>query len=213
MVISILNQKGGTGKSTVATNLAVALAQSGKNVLIVDADKQGTTSQWRAFRSEFEGVAEVPCVSILTATLNKDLPKMNYDYIIVDVGGHDNGVFRSAIAASDKIIVPLSPSSADFWSSLTTLKMIEEVKIYVPKIKTRLLINMQIVNTKASEDIDDLIGDIKTKYDVEFFKTRLNARVQYNYCMGEGRSVVEEKENNKAMVEFNQFFGEVIEWQ
>ncbi len=208
MIISILNQKGGTGKTTVAVNVATYLANQGKNVILIDADKQGSSSQWRENRLEQKIANQFPCVQIITPTLANDLPKLKYDYIIIDVGGHDGKVFRSAMVASDVILVPITPSGVDFWSSEETFRLIEEVRIY-KTLKVIGMINMLLPNTKVSHEIDELIEGFESDYKMTFLKNRLVARVQYKYSLNDGVGITEQDSDQKAKSEFLELMKEL----
>ena len=85
-VISILNTKGGVGKTTIATNLAVMFAREQKKVLLVDSDHQGSSSDFRATRVNNQTVAQFTATQIQSPTLHEDIPNFNFDYIIIDVG-------------------------------------------------------------------------------------------------------------------------------
>ncbi|MFA7074888.1 MAG: ParA family partition ATPase [Endomicrobiaceae bacterium] len=208
MIISILNQKGGTGKTTIAVNLATYFANNKHSVILIDSDKQGSSAQFRENRADQKTLIQFPAVQITTPTLANDLPKMNYDFIIVDVGGHDNKVFRSAIIASDIVLVPITPSGVDFWSSEETFKIIEEAKIYKSNLKVYGMINMLLPNTKVSHEIDELIAGIETDYEMKFFKNRIVARVQYKYSLNDGIGIIEQDSDSKAKAEFLEFMKE-----
>ena len=108
MIISLLNQKGGVGKTTLAIHLAVALVKKKKRVLLVDADPQGSSMDWSANR---ESTTSLPVIGLPKATLHKELPKMesNYDFIIIDGSPRVYDVARSALMASDLVLIPVQP--------------------------------------------------------------------------------------------------------
>jgi len=209
MIISVLNQKGGTGKTTIAVNIATFLANQGENVILIDSDKQGSASQWREHRIEQKTLTQFPAVQIVTPTLAEDLPKMSHKFVIIDVGGHDGKVFRSAMVASDVIIIPVTPSGVDFWSSEETFKLTEEVRIY-KKLKVIGMINMLLPNTKVSHEIDELIDGFETDYKISFLKNRLVARVQYKYSLNDGIGISEQDSDLKAKNEFIEMAKELM---
>lgn len=208
MIISIINQKGGTGKTTVAVNLALAFLLDGYNVLVIDADKQGTATQFRDYRRGLDK-KQFPMVQISTPTIQQDVPKFNFDIIIIDAGGYDNKTFRGCMVVSDLIIVPCQPSGADLWSTETTFKILEEAREYNLKFKVYGLLNMIDSKTKVLKDIPDVVKDWKEQFNVEFFNTSLTAKVQYQYTFTDGLGIMEQKVDKAAVAEFMNFFAEV----
>lgn len=116
MIISILNQKGGVGKTTLSIHISSTLALAGKKVLLIDADVQRSALDWASSRNS-DPIFSV--VGISTNTIHKEIQllKQNYDFIIIDGPPRVYDVVRSAIAASDVIIIPVQPSPYDVWSA------------------------------------------------------------------------------------------------
>lgn len=208
MIISIINQKGGTGKTTVACNLAVAFKLSGHNVCMIDADPQGTAAQFRANRKELD-VPQLQMFQILKDTLEDDVPQLGFDTVIIDIGGRDTKAARSCMVISDMVIVPCKMSSADIWSTEATLSVLRDAKKFNKKLRVYGLFNMVDPKVKVTKDIPDLVESLETEYGISFFKTKLINRVQYSYMLGIGYSILEQVTDNKAKDEFNQLFDEV----
>lgn len=211
MIISILNQKGGTGKSTVACNLAVAFRLAGYDAALVDADKQGTAAQFRAFRKVNTGVVQVPTFQILTDTIDDDVPKLGFNPVIIDVGGSDNRLFRGSMACSNVVIIPIQPSGADIWSTEATLSILNDARKFHKSLKVFGLLNMVNPMTKAMQGIEELTRSLEEDYDIKFFRTRLIARVQYQYTLTSGLGILEQSSDIKAKAEFEAFFKEVCD--
>jgi chromosome partitioning protein len=108
MIIGVLNQKGGVGKTTVAVNVAAVLAKHSR-VLVVDADPQGSALAWSAAR---EAPPIFPVVGLAKPTLHRDLPELSKDYsrVVIDGAPRVTDLTRSAIMASDLIVIPVQPS-------------------------------------------------------------------------------------------------------
>ena len=106
-IICVANRKGGVGKTTLATNLAVALNNKGKSILI-DADEQQSASKWAKQRNDIE------CISVHSELLTKlEEIDSKYDYILIDVAGRDSTIFREALLVANTLIVPTQPSLLD----------------------------------------------------------------------------------------------------
>ena len=106
MILTVGNTKGGVGKSTIACNFSVESALAGKKTLLIDADIQGSSIGFRASREK----NDIKAMSITTPTLHKDIKDFQFDMVLIDVGGRDSAVFRSAIMACDLMIIPVLPS-------------------------------------------------------------------------------------------------------
>ncbi len=208
--IAFVNSKGGVGKTTLATNISVMFAKSKKKILLIDADQQGSSVDFRGLRAENEKVAQFPVTQILTPTIHKDINEFTFDYIIIDVGGRDNKVFRSAVMASDFVVVPLCPSQYDFWGSQQTFEILQEARLSKPELRVFSVLNMVIPGTKIAREIESLIKEFETEYEIEFLKSRLNSRISYKYSVSEGLGVVElSNADSKAVKEIKQFYKEI----
>lgn len=208
--IAFVNSKGGVGKTTLATNIAVMFAKSKKKILLIDADQQGSSVDFRGLRAENDKVVQFPVTQILTPTIHKDINEFTFDYIIIDVGGRDNKIFRSAVMASDFVVVPLCPSQYDFWGSQQTFEILQEARLSKPDLKVFSVLNMVIPGTKIAREIESLIKEFETEYEIEFMKSRLNSRISYKYSVSEGLGVVElSNADSKAVKEIKQFYKEI----
>ncbi|MCP4654863.1 MAG: AAA family ATPase, partial [bacterium] len=126
-VIAVASSKGGVGKSTIATNLAVETARAGLEVLLVDTDPQASSTLFAATRSEDRPAFR--SIQMTKPILHREIPKLSepYDLAFLDTGGRETTTFRSALTAADLILVPVIPSAYDIWASEDVFTVIDEV--------------------------------------------------------------------------------------
>lgn len=208
-VIVIGTQKGGVGKSTIAVNLAVKAVKMGKRVLIIDGDPQGSSIGFRAIRE----TDDLKAVSIVQPTIHKDIGDFsNFDIVIVDAGGRDNTLLRSAVmaAAEGILLIPVLPSPYDIWATKDTFEILEEARIYID-IEAYTVFNRTIENTYVSKDASEILSELLVKYDVKQLKVVLHSRVDYSRSIGEGKGVIEFSPKGKAAEEINRLYDELSE--
>lgn len=208
MIISVLNQKGGVGKTTLSVHLASTYALAGHKVLLVDADVQRSAMDWAASR-EKDPIFSV--VGISTNTIHKEIPllKENYDFIVIDGPPRVYDVAKSAIASSDFILIPVQPSPYDVWSAKEVVDLYREVKEPLSRYKkifAAFAINRMIQNTAIGRDVTDALS----QYDIPVLDTKICQRVAYAETAARGTSVVEEDPESIASKEIRSVAEEIL---
>lgn len=209
-VVVVGNQKGGVGKTTISTNLAVAAALDGKRVLIIDADTQGNSMGFRALR-QTEGKNDISAVQITTPTVHKDISNFtSFDLVIVDAGGRDNPLFRSAVgsAAYGVLIVPVLPSQYDIWSTEDTFDILAEARVGA-EIPAYALFNQILPNTIVARDAKEAIIEMSAKQNFGILQTSLVARQDYKKSISKGQGVIEFDSRGQAADEVRSLYREI----
>lgn len=205
-VISILNQKGGVGKTTIAVHLATALARKNRRVLLVDADPQGSALDWSAARKD---PTLFPVAGLPKSSIHKELHALasGYDFVVIDGPPRVYQVARSAIMASDLVIVPVQPSPYDVWAAKEIIDLIEEALVYKPSLKRVFAINRKIANTAIGRDVVEALSD----YPMPVLQSALCQRVPFAESATQGLTVYELDPDMLASREMNEFASEVLE--
>jgi chromosome partitioning protein len=196
MILGVLSQKGGVGKTTLAINLAAVFAKSGLRTLLVDADPQGSSLAWSSAR-ELEPL--FPVVGMAKPTLHRDLPEIakDYDMVVLDGAPRVNDLGRSAIMASDLVLIPVQPSPYDVWAAAETIQLVREAAVFKENLKAAFAINRKIVNTAIGRDVQAALEP----FELPVLSTHLCQRVLYAESAAQGLAVVEVAPNGEAAKE------------
>jgi chromosome partitioning protein len=211
MVIAVTNLKGGVGKTTIATNIAVCLAHKGYDVCIVDTDLgQQSSMEWSGNRSP--DLKPIPVFGINVKQLNKEVDdlKKRYDIVVIDGTPHLSELADRTILASNVLLIPLTPSVYDFRGFEGFMQRFEQIKTIKDangsSTDAYVIINRVVPNTNVSKDISEAVE----AYNIKMLKTRLVSRISYVDTASEGRGVVEYKDK-KAKEEMEQLITEILE--
>lgn len=186
MIIGILQQKGGVGKTTLAINLASCYAETGLRVLLVDADPQGSSLAWSSVRDK---PALFHVVGMPKPNLHKDLPAIaaNYDMVVIDGAPRVNELARSAIMASDMILIPVQPSPFDIWSCVDVVGLVREGRIVREDIQAAFVVNRKIVNTVIGRSVMKAFGE----FEFPLLESMVSQRVVFAESAASGLTVLE----------------------
>jgi chromosome partitioning protein len=210
MRIAITNLKGGVGKTTITTNLAVSFAHRGKRVCIVDSDLgQKSSMEWAGNRNE--SMPHIPVYGAMAKQLNKEVAKLNEENDIVFIDGTPqlSELAERTVLASDILIIPISPSIYDlraFESFFEKVEQINQVREEqgLKMVKTYVIVNRIAEKTNLGREILEALKD----YAVTVFDTKLANRIAYAETATGGLGVAEWKDK-KAKEEFEHFVDEV----
>jgi chromosome partitioning protein len=188
-IICILNQKGGVGKTTLSINLARALQQAEFNVVLVDADPQGSSRDWNDAN---EGKI-IPVVGLDRKTLPTDIKNITgYDIAIVDGAPQTKELTVAAIKAADVVLIPVQPSPFDIWATNDLLELVQERKeLMNGKPKAAFIVSRQIQNTSVGNEVRGVLSDAGIKV----FTNGTFQRVAYSDSAAKGLTVFEYTDN------------------
>lgn len=222
MLLLVGGQKGGTGKSTIATNLAAMRSIAGNDAFLYDIDPQRTSTLWASRRDENNVEPRIPSSqkvldrrvlnagTVIRNELKALIPR--YQDIIIDAGGADNEILRAAMTLADSLVLPLMTSAFDTWTLDTINNLVSEARQTNPKLIAKVLYNKvaQHPTTAKSEieDSDDILSDFEH---LQRLKTVMVYRVSIRRSQNSGLSVIEYKPaDERAIEEIESLYGEIF---
>ncbi|MDV7211331.1 MULTISPECIES: AAA family ATPase [Azotobacter] len=203
MIITVGNTKGGVGKTTVAVNLAAALALKGRDVWLVDGDRQGTAQtaiSVRLSEGRTPGIAVAQYVDGQTLRGQVLQQRSKYQDIIIDAGGRDSTSLRAALILSDVLLVPFQPRSFDVWALADISHLVQEARSVRDGLKAFALLNM--ADPSSSNDNSEAAAAVADWPELELLNVSLVRRKAFANAASQGLCVQEmQPRDSKACAE------------
>ncbi len=201
-VITIAQQKGGAGKTTIAANICVALANAGARVALIDTDPQGSLGRWYLARFERGAGAGIELATASAWGVGYEIGKLSasFDYVIVDTPPKADSDLRPALRAADLVLVPVSVSQLDIWATEGLLDLIAREKADALVVLNRF---------RAGTNLGGEVAASAAEFGAEIAAQRLGNRIAYAETMGDGGSVMDAARHKLAAGEIAALTGEI----
>ena len=208
IVIAILNSKGGTGKTTLSTNIAGCLHKQSRRVLLVDSDPQGSARNWHAARP---GEADLPeVIGVDRPVLHKTIPTLaeHYDYILIDGAAKLTDITASAIRTSDFVLIPVRHSGFDIWAVEQLVDAVKSRQLITDGTpQAAFVISCQTPGSRLAGSIDPVLSELG----FPVLTARTSRRVAYEEAGGMGVTVMDLAGREKASDEIESITREIIQ--
>src|SRR5574343_1577612 len=173
-VIAVLNQKGGSGKTTIATHLARSLQIDGHDVLLVDSDPQGSARDWAAVRDD----QPVTVVGIDRPTIDRDLKNVTRkDFVVIDGAPQAADLAVSAIKAAVFVLIPVQPSPYDIWATADLVELVKQrIEVTDGRLQAAFVVSRAIKGTRIGAEVREALNG----YGLPVLEARITQRVSYS---------------------------------
>jgi chromosome partitioning protein len=208
VIVSLLNPKGGSGKTTLALHIAGELARRGRRVLLVDADPQGSALDWAETRAREGDKRLFGVVGLARETLHREVPELcrSVDHVVIDGPPRVTPLLRSAVLASDLVLVPIQPSAFDVWASQALLDLVREAAVTKPDLRALFVITRRVVRSIIARDVRAALADLH----IPALAASLAQRVVFAETAGTGRLAREIDRHGPAAREVEALVAELL---
>lgn len=211
MIVTVGGIKGGSGKTTVATNLACMAAASGADVLLVDADDQATAADFTAVRKQDHADApRYTCTKLTDKAVRTEVLELapKYDHVVIDTGGRDTTSQRAALSISDVLLVPVVPRSFDVWTLQKVANVVEEMRTANPRLAAYVFLNRTDPQGQGTDN-EEAAAMLKEFPALTYLDTPVGTRKAFGHAASQGLAVSEltgSHRNQKAIEEMTALF-------
>ena len=191
MIVVVGGIKGGSGKTTVATHLAILGAHGGWDVLLIDADDQETATDFTILRhARRAGGAGYTSIKLTGPAVRTDTQRLDakYDHIIIDTGGRDTTSQRAALTVADVLLVPFLPRSFDVWTLEKAATLVDEMRLANPTLQAYAFLNRTDPRGQDNLEATEVLQDTPA---LRFIDTPLGARKAFSNAAAQGLAVTE----------------------
>lgn len=213
-IITVYNQKGGCGKTTISVQIAGTLGLRGNKVLLVDLDEQGSASRCLANADEDKPFpAATINLAAMTGKAHVEIRKHldNYDYIIIDCPPSVNNPAPSnALVISDLAVIPVIPSPPDILASVAAKELAKKAQMLNEDLKIVMLANQVQARTSLARDAIDLLNEETDG--IPLLESRLASRTAFRESLGNGSTVHALKGQDKAIQEVDSLVDELLKY-
>ena len=195
LVIAVLNQKGGSGKTTIATHLARALQIEGADVLLVDSDPQGSALDWAAVRED----QPLTVVGIDRPTIERDIKNVaRKDFVVIDGAPQAADLAVSAIKAASFVLIPVQPSPYDIWATADLVELVKQrIEVTDGKLQAAFVVSRAIKGTRIGLEVAEALAG----YGLPVLESRITQRVSYPGTAAAGTTVMDTEPAGDAAAE------------
>lgn len=207
MILSILNQKGGVGKTTLAIHLAGELTRSMREVTLIDADPQGSALDWSQARQKAGHPRLFGVVGLARETLHQEVPEIakTVHHVIIDGPPRVTALTRSAMLASDVILIPVQPSALDVWACAEVITLVREARAFKPKLKVAFVVSRRVSRTVLGREVYHALDQFR----LPVLLTSIGQRVAFAECIVRGLLVKEIDRHSTASQEIEHLAAEL----
>ncbi|WP_176042867.1 ParA family partition ATPase [Burkholderia stabilis] len=210
MIVALLNQKGGVGKTTLATHIAGELAMRSQSVILLDADPQGSALDWTQRRSQ-QGLPRLfSAVGLARETLHQEAPELarRADHVVIDGPPRIAALARSALLAAERVLIPVQPSPYDLWASAEMVALIREAQVFRPALRAAFVINRRVSTTVIGREARGVLAE----QPMPALRAEVHQRIVFADSVAAGRLARETAPGSAAAREITALVDELLRW-